>query len=91
MCIELRRMQKKEPPCDTCTPPLFRENFDIVRVYLKCFNQLILSPVGGVIDIDIAAVDIAVKRSNVANPDKIFNDVLELARVLIKKEANKNA
>jgi len=84
-CKEAYKAIKKIPPCDTCTPPLLSENIDIVNVYLQCCNQVIIAPMGGVIDIDIKAVDITVKRLNPDNPDAVFIAVLKLARQRIKE------
>ncbi len=80
-----------EPPCDTCTPQLIPENKDVVEVYFQCCNQLIMAPMGGAIDIDIQAVDVAIKRLKPENPDRVFKSVLNLARKQIKKEREANA
>lgn len=40
---------------------------------------------GGIIDINLSAVDVAVKRSNVSDPDMVFDKVIALARKRIKE------
>lgn len=84
LCEKMRLSRGEDTPCSTCTPLLMRENLDIVEVYLFCHNQVKVSPMGGVIDVDILAYDSAVTRLNKA--ETVFQDAISLARYFLKEQ-----
>lgn len=88
LCEKLHNSRRKDPPCDTCTPELWPENRDIVDVYILCCNQVIIAPLGGVVDINLLSVDKAVER--LEKPDEVFQDVVSLARYFIKEDKKNN-
>lgn len=79
----MRKSRGEEPNCDTCTPALLPENKDIVEVYLHCQGQVITAQNGGVIDINVQAVETMVER--LGKDNDVFLDVLALARYFINK------
>lgn len=58
-------------------------------VYFQVRNQVLVAPMGQVIDINLQAVEIAVNRRRSEDPDKLFWSVVGLARHFIR-EANKD-
>lgn len=90
-CTDAHGRAGNDPPCDTCTPPLLPENRETARIYFKVCNQVIVAPMGGVIDINVQAVDTVIGRSDVADPDKVFHQVIDLARHIIKEISKDNA
>ena len=60
-------------------PPLFEENQEAYRVFRGCSKQYKYGP-SGPIDVDLQAVEIAVMRARVSEPEMVFEQVVELMR-----------
>ena len=88
-CEDIHEAKGTVPPCGTCTPPLMPENEEVVQVYNQIKNQVILAPMGGIIDINMNAVEIAVNRLNSPDPDTLYWSVVNLARHFIFEDQKK--
>ncbi len=79
-------MYGKEPPdCDECVPPLQPYNYETYRWYEKVSRQLITVGMNGTpIDLKHEAVWKILEEYNVPNKVKMFERVMDFARIAIK-------
>lgn len=84
MCQKIKEKRGEEPDCLACTPPLFPENEDAVRIYFLCQDQVRIAPMGGVIGLDHNAIHAAMELYGVSSPET-FEKVLLLGREFNKR------
>lgn len=84
-----RERKKHGPPCAACLPRLHPDNATAYAIYLQCSGQLILSPMGGALDISIPAVKIVMDLKGIPDQDQdeILEQVQTLAGRVIREQA----
>jgi len=85
-CEVIHQRRGTTPPCETCTPPLMEENVDAVTVYAAVQRQLIVSPMGEVLDINQLAVHEAMRLFGIQDQKDCFRKVLRLAALAKDKQ-----
>ena len=84
-CEACRRIHKKrgsEPPCNTCMPPLFSENWAAYQVFRECSLQYIYS-FSGPVDVDLQSVQAVMDHMGI-HDDTTFFQVVDLMRWNLK-------
>lgn len=79
-CEDVHSGQGTPPPCQTCLPSLFPENEEAAQVFFLVRNQVRFSPAGKLLDIDLQAVEIAMRRLGVKRKNECFLKTVALWR-----------
>lgn len=69
-------------------PPLMEENREAARVYMAVCNQFVMAPMGGPVDIDFRAIEVAMDIYSVQDRRACFEKVVALARRRIARMNN---
>ena len=77
---EDKKRKAKGPACATCIPDQREANEDATMIYRICSGQLIISPMGGAIDINILAVKTAMDLYQIEDQKDCLGKVLFLFR-----------
>lgn len=89
-CEEFHRRHNKEPDCIGCLPELLEENIPIYSLYQQLKNQLIISPAGQVIDIDINSYIKYLEYCDIKD-DELLDKLISLSRkVLLARKEQEN-
>ena len=66
--IYSRRPGSPEPPCEDCRVPLQSDNIDLATIYLLTRNQVLMSPSGGVIGLNLVSVYPLLEMYDIEDP-----------------------
>lgn len=83
-------MPPKEPPCKTCKVEPLKENEQAGLVYMLVRNQVILSPSGEIVDLNINAVNAVMDIYDVKDKKGCFEKVLRLFYHFQEQNKNRN-
>ncbi len=75
------RIPPEDPPCDTCMVVLMDENRDAGTIFQVCRSQVIVAPMGGIVDIDIATVIKIMDLYEIRNKKTCLEKVRKLHRI----------
>ena len=83
MCRDLRTPTPES--CAACLPPLLPVNYWPVKIYLLVRDQLIISPAGRPVAVNVSAIIDLIGFYQVDDPEECLERVVKLARHFIQE------